>query len=637
MKFTPIALQYILDDTIHASSGVYITSTSSSFSPFILTVNHFPRIDKYSIYANYGANKSSSQVNWHRVSILEDVTINASDFEFFDTHNQFNLYPRDQFGKTLSILKLSAPGFTIESTTSKSLGLVSRKKPRAAIGDQVAIVSSPFNFTNSLIFHQFTTIARIVYKVHQNDQDADNGEGIGDYWLSDAAYMENMAGGAVIQKTLNTGNSGISTGASNNIDVPGNRLIGLVLGNLRKTNGDGNLMVIIPLQKIIQLSPTLIPPPSSPSQYPNSSSSLIKSSSSIIYKTLSSTTLSKLFNLPSLSTKLTSKAQGDPKSVLPLIINASNHRIWGSCIFYKDQLLITNSHVVAPFFPNHNKSSTPATATGNPIFNRRKLHFDPSDDSATILITSQGDSIQVNAPLEQNIIIPHPDLDLAFIQIDQRASLLLLENGFRPITPVSSIEKGPDDAIVEGDAVYTQSFGLFFDPLYLQPLKSHGIINCVYRHEVGVENDSASIGPGLIIASASCYNGSSGGGLFTVANDHLVGMICSNAKVYKPTPQDQDEQHKQQEQLNTPTSGKHDTEKLTTFTFVLPIGVIDYCYRQLYQQNKQQDKAGKTTTREALVDIDSKILDLWKLKPFHKDTYHDPAPMTTTLAPKPKL
>lgn len=601
MKYTPIALQYVLNDSIHASSGVYITQQLST-QPFILTVNHVPRIGEYLIYANFGDNSSPSQISWHRVSVLEEVAINASDFEFFDSH-QFNLYPRDQYGKALSILKLSPPPAVTAAATAT--GSVARKST-TAIGDQVTIVSSPFNFTNSLIFHQFTTTARIVYKVHAHEHDADDVNAAGDYWLSDAAYMENMAGGAVIEKPLN---ADITNGSEN-------KLVGLVLGNLRKINGDGNLMVIIPMKKIIQISPTLIPPPPTPQ-----SNSLIKSSSSILYKTLSSTTLSKLFNLPSISTKITTlrTTPGDAKSVLPLIINASNHRTWGSCIFYKDQLLITNSHVVAPFFQKAHQS----TGSINSISNRRKLYFDSTtSDNATILITNHGDSIQVTSPLDKKIIVPHPDLDLAFIQIDHRASTLLLENGYRPIAPCQH------DSIAEGDSVYTQSYGLFFDPLYLQPLKSHGIINCIYRND----NGGAGAGAGLIIASASCFNGSSGGGLFTSANDQLVGMICSNAKVYKPLSKDDHQQQKH-------SSGK-DTEKLTTFTFVLPVGIIDYCYQQMYQ-NKIKPKI-KIINEDAdvddrgLVNIDSKILDLWKLKPFHKDIYIDPKPVPT-LTSKAKL
>lgn len=205
----------------------------------------------------------------------------------------------------------------------------------------MTIVSSPFNFTNSLIFHQFTTTARIVYKVHAHEHDADDVNAAGDYWLSDAAYMENMAGGAVIEKPLN---ADITNGSEN-------KLVGLVLGNLRKINGDGNLMVIIPMKKIIQISPTLIPPPPTPQ-----SNSLIKSSSSILYKTLSSTTLSKLFNLPSISTKITTlrTTPGDAKSVLPLIINASNHRTWGSCIFTK----INYSSLIVMSLPHFSKSTS---------------------------------------------------------------------------------------------------------------------------------------------------------------------------------------------------------------------------------------------------------------------------------------
>ncbi|KAG5419763.1 hypothetical protein I9W82_001643 [Candida metapsilosis] len=677
MKYSPIALQYVSGDTIHASSGVYITppAASKSKTPFILTVNHIPRINEYAIYANLGVTSSSSSssssssvVKWIRVSILEEVAINPSDFEFFNA--QFKLYPRDQYGKTISILKLSSNA--IAAAASSSLVSVAGSvatKSSIAVGDQVMIVSSPFNFTNSLIFHQFTTTARIVHKVHMNEHDADNGDGVGDYWLSDAAYMENMAGGAVIEKrpggqdivngSANVDvNVGVSTNNNNNnangnTAFTSNRLVGLVLGNLRKSNGDGNLMVIIPLRKIIQLSPSLLPPLSPPQ-----SQSLIKSSSSILYKTISSTTLSKLFNLPSLATRLSSLSsnsrslkRSDLKSVLPLIITASNQRTWGSCIFYRDNLLITNSHVVAPLLQKKQQSkSITKGKSGSTNLRKSSSSSSSSDDtldSATILITNHGDSIQVQTPLDQYIIIPHPDLDLAFIEIDNRATTLLLENGYKPISPYSDIDNGGGGGgvITEGTSVYTQSYGLFFDPLDLQPLKSYGIVNCVYRQNVKGEavvsgtkaKALTNYMPGLIIASASCFNGSSGGGLFTTTNDQLIGMICSNAKVYKPVPQEQ--QSKQQEQTLV-----KDTEKLITFTFVLPIQIIDYCYQQIYQGTKSSTKVKSINDHDnevvnhdkVLVDIDYKILDLWKLKPFHKDVYIESTPSLPATKSKTK-
>ncbi|KAI5969824.1 hypothetical protein CANMA_001114 [Candida margitis] len=655
MKYTPIALQYVHNDTIHASSGVYISSnptTSSSSSSFILTINHIPRIGDYSIYANSNNDNSSpKQINWHRVSVIEEVAINTSNFELFD-NRQFDLFPRDQYGKTLSILKLSSPPVitstlmtSVTATSSVSIG--KKSAASVSVGDPVTIISSPFNFTNSLIFHKFITTARIVYQIHSSHNDFDSDDGTGDYWLTDAPYMENMAGGAVIQRaSTNTTNSSASVKVNSNTNTknsnstntygPSNKLVGLVLGNLRKINGDGNLMVIIPLSTITQLSPTLIPPPPPPL-----AASVVKSPSSILYKTISSTTLSKLFNLPLLSK--TNAGQNKVKSVLPIIINASNQRTWGSCIFYKEQTLITNSHVVTPLFQN--QSNIDFNTDTN---SRRSTSF---DNNATILINNQGDSIQISA-IAESIIIPHPDLDLAFIQIDKIASASLIQNGFHPITfPPSS-----GNVVIE-DPVYTVSFGLFLDPWHLQPLTSHGIINCIYRSGGGqldqkqkqkqggddADDSSAVRGTaGLIIASASCFNGSSGGALFTSGSNELIGMICSNAKVYKPKPypkphsqgheHPQPQEQKEHHKSGMLTSGK-DTEKLTTFTFVLPIDLIEYCYNQVYHNKPKveaisNNEAGNGLSPNEgaiLVDVDSKIVDLWKLKPFHKDVYIGPS------------
>ena len=77
---------------------------------------------------------------------------------------------------------------------------------------------SKFKCKSNIIGKLFTKDTTIVKNFHY-------------YWLSDLKYLDDIHGGIVMTK-------------------PNEKIIGLVFGNLRKLNGDGDLTIIVPIEKL---------------------------------------------------------------------------------------------------------------------------------------------------------------------------------------------------------------------------------------------------------------------------------------------------------------------------------------------------------------------------------------------------
>ncbi|KAI3404201.2 hypothetical protein KGF56_002962 [Candida oxycetoniae] len=493
--YSPVAVQFIKDDLVYASSGIFISSHEEDF---VLTISHLPDIYTFRIYIHRSDKKDLEDVFWHRAKILVEAVIEMDNFQIL-TRREFNIFPRDSFGNTISILKLSLASASASASALASpvnnIGVGSPhifplKFTNAIVETKIKVVSSPFSITNSLVFHRFISHGSIIYNFENC------------CFLSDLRYLDNMCGGIVTDHK--------------------NQLIGLILGNLRKRNGEGELTMILPWFRINQLVtieksiPTYTPtppPPPTPTYAHN-------------------------------------------QLVLPLTVSNGKDYTWGSCITYKPNILITNSHVILPYTNSTHR------------YKSAEIHY----NNKVIALT-----------LKDKIIIPSLDLDLSFI--------FLAQSPFHTAISPSSEFKVEEE-------VYTQSFGLFLHHNQTMPLISYGIINCIYS--IKTTNNLRCI-PGLIVSSASSYNGCSGGALFNI-NHQLVGIICCNAEVYKPVVFDAEHQQEEEEEK---------VEKITDFTFVLPVQLIDYCYNCIVNGEK--------------VEIDPRFANLWKLKKFHKDILIEPA------------
>ncbi|RLV96529.1 hypothetical protein JA1_000063 [Spathaspora sp. JA1] len=470
-------------------SGIHLIIKSEPndtiIDDFIITINHIDHISNYKLLVSH---VHDDTVYWYKCVIISEINLNLNKFKFF-LQNGFNLFPRDQFGsKQISILKLalvSRHDYFSEVVHSKMspfiLGDVN-------VGDEIKIISSPFSFTNSLIFNNFSSIGIINYLLSEK------------FYFTDVKYLENMNGG------------GITNG-----DIS----VGLVLGNLRKLNGDGDLTVLISWRYILQLIKHFLP------RQPHEND---KTHSFI------------------------SEVSHSCDSVIPLIITDTKGVVsWGTCVYYNDKTLITNKHVIESYIAG-----------------------------AKCQILFHNQVIELNKELDL-VIIPNKDIDLAFIFINPSC---LAE--YSIVVPKFEVDVG--------DIVYTTSFGLFFNPGEHKPIQCKGTINCIYKLPVK-ENSDLEVNS-VIIASASTWNGSSGGGLFS-SKGEFIGLICSNAQVKSPV---------------IATDTNESFEKLSKFSFVLPVDIIEYFYNEITNGSSSSG-----------IGVNANILDIWKLKSFHHDIIIEPA------------
>ena len=128
-----------------------------------------------------------------------------------------------------------------------------------------------------------------------------------------------------------------------------------------------------------------------------------------------------------------------------------------------------------------------------------------------------------------------------------------------------------------------------------QPLSSQGVISSIAKFPIFEGTPSSESSPSLIITTSSCWNGSSGGGLFDSKYNKLLGMICSNAQVNIP-----------EILFDGPQSIIAKTEKVSKFSLCIPIEVINELSNYI-QKNDQYDK------------INNRISNAWKLLPTHEE------------------
>ncbi|KAG7665594.1 uncharacterized protein J8A68_000800 [[Candida] subhashii] len=539
-EYLPIAIRFIretsadeLEDETHAVSGIHIVIKSEPYNAiiddFIVTVNHIPHVNRYKILINHHIN-SVQDVVWHRGVIAKEYKTDVlQDFEYFK-NNGFKVFPHDQLNKVysnISILKInvvSRHDYFAEIVHSNLKKFILTDDIN--IGDSINIISSPFSFTNSLIFGNFYSsgIVNYVWGKYHNDQKEKL------FYFTDIKYLENM-------------NGGTCTTTTNNNNSPPGGSVGLVMGNLRKLNGDGDLTVIISWKLIFQIMHHFLPP---------------KSNS--LNKALTNGT----------TTLLHPGTDFKSDSVLPMVVSDSKgNGTWGTCVYYNDSTLVTNHHVIQAYIHG----------------GRCQIHLPHGEGSNKVIELSENDIV----------ITPNPEIDLSFIFLSPEHSRSLDRCSF--IIPKFDCEVGEE--------IYTSSYGLFFSPKSLSPIESKGVINMVFKLPIG---DYGMSGNCIIIASASSWNGSSGGGLFNKQGQFL-GLICSNAQVKMPYL------YKEGEKDGS-------VEKVARFSFILPVDIIEYCYANVMDSKLGDLDGGDDKT--ARVKINSKISDLWKLKAYHHDIINEP-------------
>lgn len=499
------------DSVSHSLSTIYIVNRVANqvVDSFCLSICHVPLEQLkagHKFYVSAPHLHGDGDVIWLDASIvaLAPVFKSSKDplYEYikYALHNGFNFLPLDTLVGNSVLLALNLIKVLCRSVYSTENSLQFREFTPVTVEQLTSIVvrSSPFNFTNASIFSDFASTGNINYVLK-------NGNGCYGY-LSDIKYLENMSGAMVTTRN--------------------NKSVGLLLGNLRKLNGDGDLLIIVPWERLLALVPNL--------------------------KAEFSCELSKAW---SLQVQETSKHQKIFDSVLPIVLfKGENSLSWGSCVLLNLHTLVTNFHVIKPFCD--------------------------SEDIHCQVITR--DSTVVKFGKDDEVIVPFENLDLAFISLSDENQALLAT--IKPTLMAFA------NTLQVGDVVYSSGYGLIFNRDYLNPLKSSGHVSSkVYQRPF----ESSPKIPCMLIASSSCWNGSSGGGLFN-ERGCLVGLICSNAQVFVPS-------------VNGRISSK--TEKVPLFCLCIPLELILECYRV------------KVVERQQDVRLYYKVEKTWKLECYHQDLF----------------
>jgi len=486
-----VAVRFIAHDDIYAVSGVYLIEEENNqiIDQFVLTIGYFPKAN-YKILITSNRQPFPETVNWYPGGVQQTYHLNEhpslmEKIHFFN-NSHFKFLPHDTIShnnhNNLCLFKLKVHDLSFIAA-NKFLS-IDFNSENVEIGDAITINSFPFNFTNSLLFSNFISKGTINYKL-------DNVS-----FLSDVKYLENTIG-AIVNYDLGS--------------------VGLIMGHFSKLNGDGDLTIILSWDTIWHFL-------SGKTMKYVLSSGGISAEQAVVPSTNPSQLVSSEF------------------PVYAILLSNSTTKKWGSCIYYKPGVFVTNNHVIN----------------------------DLKQFKGEIFLSNS-----VTIPIRMvNIYTPFSELDLAFIYIDNTHDLSHL-------TPVNTTTNYDI-----GDPVSSIGYGLFFNENWLKPVESKGTINC--RFELPLQ-DSGRPTNSIIITSSSCWNGSSGGGLFNNKNE-LIGLICCNAQVKVPSFDDKGEFVTNTEKV----------EKLSEFSLVLPIEVIDYCF-----------------TRPESINPD--VTSIWQLNSFHND------------------
>lgn len=393
-KYVPICIRFISETDTHSLSGInliLVDSHGKVVQEFNVSINHIPineiLNDKYQIYITEESLIDDINVNWYigkyksHISIVDESAVELKKFLWFFHQNGFKFLPNDLIsGNSLEDVTLLEVELNLHSKTNNYRSINFTQSTKL---DEIEIESYPFNFTNPILFKKFTAYGHVNYVVGKNLA-----------YLTDVKYLENMVGGVV--KKCSSQDS-----------------IGLVLGNLKKLNGDGDLLVILPwtiIWSIILKQPI---------------NRLLKSHVSV----------NKLNATQIAATKV-------PSSILPILLTNGISSTWGSCIYYNKDTIITNHHVIKPILDDD--------STGNYIF------------------LSEQDLITISQD-KDTIIIPYKYLDLAFIKLSDANQFILQESRFSPI----NLNSHPYNI---GDEVSTIGYGLFFNNRHVKPIESKGRI-----------------------------------------------------------------------------------------------------------------------------------------------------------------
>ncbi|KAK9334056.1 trypsin-like cysteine/serine peptidase domain-containing protein [Lipomyces starkeyi] len=261
---------------------------------------------------------------------------------------------------------------------------------------------------------------------------------------------------------------------------PRGRSIGILAGSLRKSNGEGELAVICPWTMIVSnIARQFIPEHGTTGATIGGPTCRIKPACAL------ATIMSEALNV------VRRKDDMCMKSIVCIYVHdrARRRRSWGSGIVISKNMVVTNRHVLK------------------------------SDVGSAIIVFPESNT----ARQVRQVLNPIPDMDIVYLVFDTIFGDAL------PVTIASG-----DELIAQMNHITSVGFGLYppqsLSEKPIMPLVSNGTISQVVKLPLLQHSKCPEVA--LFSVSAACWNGSSGGGIFTRTSDRrLLGMITSNGRV----------------------------------------------------------------------------------------------------------
>lgn len=248
----------------------------------------------------------------------------------------------------------------------------------------------------------------------------------------------------------------------------------------------------------------------------------------------------------STSGSLSEQLPSEVSSVVRISIETKKgEHFWGSGVIISESFIITNEHV---------------------------LKYDELK------------SLTVSVPSDQYLRITMKDVEIIGSPIKgYDISFIRLKKPNHSLYParLCTNSQSQVESLKVGKLVKSIGYGLFYkheNPLV--PFYSEGRINSLASLEI--EEGCQELA--LVLVSAGCWNGSSGGGMFN-ENDELIGIMTSNGKL---------------------SNG----EIIPNFTFMIPITIIEKCLFKIANSLAQMNAT-------------QKVMDLWTLKNTHVNKFVD--------------
>ncbi|VVT49392.1 uncharacterized protein SAPINGB_P002248 [Magnusiomyces paraingens] len=228
---------------------------------------------------------------------------------------------------------------------------------------------------------------------------------------------------------------------------------------------------------------------------------------------------------------------------------------WGSGILLADDILVTNSHMIENGY--------------------RKI-------TAWISTTESVELEELGNPL--------PGIDIIFFKVKWG-------NKMNPKTRVVKPAQLCTDpkAYTPGRKVYSLGYGLIYPRmatgLPLQPLRSLGIISNIVSMPL-FTTDSTST-PVMLVSSACCWNGSSGGAVFDAETGRVISLMTSNGRVNETG------------------------QVIPQMAFTLPALVVARGLAML--------------TENQVIEVNPKVETLWQLRETHESLMVEDKPLKAKL------